>query len=403
MARTVDLLLVLTATVVPCGALSVLPTPGVAKPASIASIASRNRLQPSTMMMEDDKPPPEVIEAEAKAMPNRPVRLGVAVGAIGLSLLTGIIAGGNLANVQEAVNLRDLILFDNPVLTLAIDTVIGGISAWSIQQELETKEKNIQRIWEEVQRRRSGGAASGANRSQRRAKKVEAPKPMFTGGDGFSTPPSPPPSKKAPKPSPAPPTQPPPSAPAPPAAAPTDGGLAGGLFGKAKSFLDEANELGKTQALALNAQLEDKGVLPPIGAPPPAAPAAPAEEQDQAPTAAAAEAPSPAGVGGGAASRAAEEAAAAAKAAAEALAAAKAAEEAAAAAKATAEAAAAKAAEEAAAAAAIAAQEQAREQEQEQTQAQAQAQAASDAPSKGKAKPASKGNKGKKKKGGKKK
>ena len=189
--RQLATLLVLSAAVVPCGAFSVCPTPSIAK---LASAAARGRLPPSTMMMEDDKPPPEVIEAEAKAMPNRPVRLGVAVGAIGLSTLTGIIAGGNIANVQEAVNLRDLILFDNPVLTLAIDVVIGGISAWSIQQELETKEKNIQRIWEEVQRRRSGGAASGANRSQRRAKKVEAPKPMFTGGGGFSTPPSPPPS-----------------------------------------------------------------------------------------------------------------------------------------------------------------------------------------------------------------
>ena len=145
-------LLWLAAAVDACHAFTFLSSPTVVRAPIVSPVRSLKfcRLQGVQMMMEDSKPPPEVIEAEAKAMPNRPVRLGVAAGAIGLSLLTGAISVGNIANVPEAMNLRDLVIFDNPFLTLGIDVVIGGISAWSIQQELETKEKNIQRIWEEA-------------------------------------------------------------------------------------------------------------------------------------------------------------------------------------------------------------------------------------------------------------
>ena len=38
----------------------------------------------------------------------------------------------------------------------------------------------------------------------------------------------------------------------------------GGLLGKAQAFFEEANEMGKAQAYVLNAQREDKGILPPI-------------------------------------------------------------------------------------------------------------------------------------------
>ena len=91
------------------------------------------------MMMEDNKPPPEVIEAEAKAMPNRVYRqIGAGVG-FGLSLASGVLSAAVLAGQPDAVNLRDLVLFDNPILSLAIDVTIGGTCAWAWQQALQHK------------------------------------------------------------------------------------------------------------------------------------------------------------------------------------------------------------------------------------------------------------------------
>ena len=53
------------------------------------------------MMMEDNKPPPEVIEAEAKAMPNRVYRqVGAGVG-FGLSLASGVLSAAVLAGQPE--------------------------------------------------------------------------------------------------------------------------------------------------------------------------------------------------------------------------------------------------------------------------------------------------------------
>ena len=39
----------------------------------------------------------------------------------------------------DALAFRDLVLFDNPVLSLLVDVVIGTSSAWVFQQELKTK------------------------------------------------------------------------------------------------------------------------------------------------------------------------------------------------------------------------------------------------------------------------
>ena len=204
-----------------------------------------------------EPPPPEVIQAEANSTPNRKYRLIGAGTGFGIALGSGVLSAAVLAGQPDAMGLRDLVLFDNPIISLLVDVIIGGACAWAWQQEQLTKEQNIQRIWEEVQRRRAGGAKSGANRSQRRSKSQAESRPVqFTGGGGFSSP-SPPP------PAPPPPPSPPPPPTEQPAAAPADGGL----FGKVNAFFEEANELGRTNALALNAQLEDAGVLPVINPP----------------------------------------------------------------------------------------------------------------------------------------
>ena len=171
--------------------------------------------------------------------------------------MSTISAGLSVASLTGQLDSTDVLLFNNPILTLLVDVVIGGTSAWAWQQEEATRVANVERIWDEVQRRRSGGGRPGTNRSQRRAKVPgsTARPASFTGGGGFSSdsppPPPPPPRSLAPP-------SPPPS---PPPADATDGG---GLFAKAKDFFDEANELGRAQALSLNAQLEDAGVLPPV-------------------------------------------------------------------------------------------------------------------------------------------
>lgn len=221
-----------------------------------------------TMILEEDKAPPEVIEAEANATPNRKLRIAAAaVGAL-VSFASGGSSGGILVGQVDASGpYSALVLFDNPVISLLIDAVIGGTCVWAIQQEQKTKEENIRRIWKEVRRRRAGGSASASNRSQRRAKKVEVAAPIPGTPVGFGGPRGGKNSKR--KLSKA--QRAPPQASAPAQSLQTskmvdDSCGDGGLLEKAKDFFDEANTMGKAQALVLNAQLEEAGVLPSIGA-----------------------------------------------------------------------------------------------------------------------------------------
>jgi len=200
-------------------------------------------------LLADEPPPPEVIEAEDKATPNRKYRLATAAGAVGISSVAGGLAVASLAGQEIG---QDVLLFGSPFLTLGASTIIGGTGAWAWNEEQKTKRQNIARIWEEVQlRRRGGGGApgSGANRSQRRAKKVPVAGGAMPGAGGFGQAPSAP--TLAPK-----------SPPSPPPTEPEQPG--GGLFAGVQSFFDEANAMGKAQAVNLNAQLEDAGVLKPL-------------------------------------------------------------------------------------------------------------------------------------------
>jgi len=209
--------------------------------------------RPALMEAADPAPPevpPEIIEAEANATPNRKFRewtsgVGVAISALSAALtiasLSGLLEGG-----------EDVYLFGSPKLTLLTDGIIGWTSVWAYQEEQRTKQENIARIWEQVQQRAADGKRKKANRSQRRAKKVEVSAalrgevPIIDSSIADSpTGPSPPPEPPSPA------TTPEPSSPPP--------GL-GGLL----SFFAEANAIGRSQAVWLNKQLEDAGVLPPI-------------------------------------------------------------------------------------------------------------------------------------------
>jgi len=219
---------------------------------------------------DDDPAPPEVIQAEDNATPNRKYRLATAAVGVTVSAAT---AGAAIATLSGQYEFGDVMLFGSPVVTLVVDVLVGGTSAWAWQQEQKTKRENIARIWEEVKRRRTGGATEGANRLQRRAKKVLVPGGAMPGAGGFGAQPRSAPARPKASPKAAAPS----AAPRVPAAAPpaeepatVTGADSGGLFANARAFLEEANALGKAQAISLNAQLEDAGVLPPVAPRPPA-------------------------------------------------------------------------------------------------------------------------------------
>ncbi|KAL1526204.1 hypothetical protein AB1Y20_014930 [Prymnesium parvum] len=236
----------------PLSAMLVLLTPTAAAamarspPPRTRPASAHMRLTPTIVAtLDQTPPPPEVIEAEARATPNRKYRLAGAALLGGLGAASGGLAIGALAGQPSALAIApDVLLFGNPYLSLLTDSVVIGLSAWAWQQEQLTREQNVARIWEEVQRRRGqgGGAPSGVNRSQRRMKSKDAAKSEKKKA-GFERRPPPPPQE----------------------AAPTEsGGSAGGLMGQAKSFMAEANALGRANALQLNSELEARGILPKV-------------------------------------------------------------------------------------------------------------------------------------------
>ena len=95
-----------------------------------------------------EPPPPEVLEAEANATPNRKWRLAGAGAGFGFSALSGVVSLASLLGITH--DFDAILPFDNAILSLVIDSAIGGSCAWAWQQEQKTKEQNIERIWEEV-------------------------------------------------------------------------------------------------------------------------------------------------------------------------------------------------------------------------------------------------------------
>ena len=254
----------LVATLLLCHAAAAWQPPLASPPqhhAALASASARPRRGAVAKMSIGDDVPPEVIEAEANATPNRKFRLAGAGVGFGVSLVS---AGLSVVALGGQSGLDDLVLFGNPLISLFVDIVIGGSCAWAWQQEQQTKEQNIERIWAEVKRRRSGGAASGANRAQRRGASKQQQQVRQAGAGGFASAPPPPPQFLY-KDTPPPPPPPPPEASAPPAEqAGGLGGLFDGITGGVRDMFEEANAMGKASAYDLNSKLEDAGVLPPI-------------------------------------------------------------------------------------------------------------------------------------------
>jgi len=199
-------------------------------------------LRGAALSMRLDGVPAEVLEAERKATPGRRPRLA---GTVALGVLSAASAGlcvATLTGQPWAAEIAENVLpFGNAPVSLAVNVVLSGTCVWVYQQELETREQNIQRIWEEVQRRKAQGGVSG------KAKKRNKTPAQLRQPQGFVPARSPPP-----------PPSPPPPAP-PPAVAP-------GFFERLGSsqFMEEANAMARVQAMSLNDALEEKGVLSPV-------------------------------------------------------------------------------------------------------------------------------------------
>lgn len=193
--------------------------------------------------------PPEVIEAEGKATPGRPPRLAGTIALGVLSSASAALCVATIAGQPQAAELAENMLpFGNAPVSLAVNLVLCGTCGWVYQQELQTREQNILRIWDEVQRRRSTAGESGKNRKQKRAPaKTPAELRQQARQQGATT------SFQA---SPLPPPPPPPTAASLQADEP-------GFLEKLTSspFMQEANAMAKVQAMSLNAALEERGVL----------------------------------------------------------------------------------------------------------------------------------------------
>jgi hypothetical protein len=201
--------------------------------------------------------PSEVIEAEAKATPGRPARLAGTIALGALSAASAALCVATIAGQPQAAELAENVLpFGNVPVSLAVNLVLCGTCGWVYKEELQTREQNILRIWDEVQRRKSAAGRPEKNKKQKRAPaKTPAELRQQAKQQGFSAsfqaslvPPSPPP-------------------PPPPAASP-QADQPGFLEKLASSpFMEQANAMAKVQAMSVNAALEERGVLPTLQRP----------------------------------------------------------------------------------------------------------------------------------------
>ena len=102
--------------------------------------------------------PEEVREAEGKtpAAAGRGLRFAAFAALGGLAVATGGVYLAAAAGIGAVDELADaLVPFDNLYLGIALDGGVIATCVWLWRQELNTREENVQRIWAEVQRRRT--------------------------------------------------------------------------------------------------------------------------------------------------------------------------------------------------------------------------------------------------------
>jgi len=173
------------------------------------------------------------------------------------------VCAASLAGNEAVTEIAEVVApFGNDIAGVVIDLPIAATCAWAVQQEFVTRDANRQKIFEEVQRRVGGRrpgparAQDGPNRFERRAGKREKGR-SGEKDRGFAPRPT---EAAPPAPLPAPPPAPPLAAP--PEARPEAEAAPSGMA----ALWQEANALGRAQALVLNGELEQRGVLQPLAA-----------------------------------------------------------------------------------------------------------------------------------------
>mmetsp|Transcript_22443 Transcript_22443/g.39703 ORF Transcript_22443/g.39703 Transcript_22443/m.39703 type:complete len:298 (-) Transcript_22443:69-962(-) len=204
----------------------------------------------------DPQIPDAIVQAEANSNKQRPLRFG-GYGLFGVYGVAVVLS--NLGIIDDALPLK---FFDSQPISLGMGAVASLLSSYFISTELDQKEKNIERIWAEVKRRKESGSlgqpsaaqatttSSKASKSKKRNKKQKKTK-----GFGDSAPTSPQPTTAS-------------------ATAKDDipmigkpepeqkPGMMDGLVSGMQESMQQANVMAKMQALELNAALEDRGLLP---------------------------------------------------------------------------------------------------------------------------------------------
>mmetsp|Transcript_91000 Transcript_91000/g.141903 ORF Transcript_91000/g.141903 Transcript_91000/m.141903 type:complete len:376 (+) Transcript_91000:68-1195(+) len=206
-----------------------------------------------------------VEEEEGKRAPNRKWYILGSLVAILLSLLSGAASVASLTNNPELLPFEseNLLLFDSAAITLAVDLVFGGTGAFIIYRQFVIREESIQEImdaWKvrKIQQKYMDGEFADKKKSETKSvsKKVAR---------GFGKEPLPPPVA------------------APPSttesskdkaednddkAEENKGWTGGSLVSNVKAMVRDtygtADIIARNNAIALNAKLEEAGVLPPI-------------------------------------------------------------------------------------------------------------------------------------------
>jgi len=230
-----------------------------------AALAPLPRLGTPVAMAGPPLVPKEIRDAEEKtpAAAGRGLRFAAFAALGGLAVATGVVYLAAAVGIGAVDELAEaLVPFDNLYLGIALDGGVIATCVWLWRQELNTREENVQRIWAEVQRRRNSPKGSKAGRKEegftkkrkasRGSAKRDAPpaRGAGAGAAGFG-------SSAVPAPA-------PPELPAAPPPAAEIGPPPGGFQKMWGELYDQADSMGRAQAVSLNSALEERGVLPTI-------------------------------------------------------------------------------------------------------------------------------------------
>mmetsp|Transcript_22404 Transcript_22404/g.33391 ORF Transcript_22404/g.33391 Transcript_22404/m.33391 type:complete len:280 (-) Transcript_22404:238-1077(-) len=213
----------------------------------------------------DPNIPQQIVDAEANASKQRPLRIG-GYGLFGVYGLAVILNNLGFIPLEDDMKLT---FFDNDGLNLAVGGLAMGLASYFINSELELREENIQRIWDEVQKR--GGpqglkaqepVPSGFSQAKGKKKKKKNKRSTKGFSDVMASTTTeatlqeskPASSSVEPvfgKPEPE---------------KPKEEGLIDGALNSLQNTFLQANAAAKFQAMEINTALEDKGILPRLNA-----------------------------------------------------------------------------------------------------------------------------------------